>query len=225
MKLRWSALSIFVTFIITSFAIATLAPQPHLTLPGQGTTTASPAGGDRAVPAPAGATMRGDLQAYKTWAATAAPLPTATPTPRPTATLTPVPVLSRAIFVDQDAQLVHVYENGVEIRAMPCSTGLPTSDKATLAWSGVVGAYVGTFYSFGTYQDEGWSLFGDVLIHGAPYTWQHGVKVYQDLGALGQRPASHGCIRISPEDALWLTEWNPSGVPCTISPLTREFAP
>lgn len=231
MKLRWSALSILVTLIATTFAISSLAPQSRIALPGLGTAAPSPvdAGQGRAASAEEGTAARGALRPHNTLPPTATPLPTATPTARPTATPTAtptaMPVLSRAIFVDQDAQVMHIYENGIEVRSMPCSTGLPVPAKRTPARTGVVGAYVGTFFAFGTYQDEGWRLFEDFLIHSAPYLVEDGVKVYQEVEALGQRPVSHGCIRLSPEDALWLTEWNPKGVPFTISPLTREFAP
>ncbi|MDI7277351.1 MAG: L,D-transpeptidase [Anaerolineae bacterium] len=139
-----------------------------------------------------------------------------------------MPARSRAIFVDQNAQVMHVYENGVEIRALPCSTGLPLDYHWTPAWSGTVGPYAGTFYGYGAYADDAWHLFranGDILIHSAPYVWEGERKVYQDLDALGRRPSSHGCIRLSPEDARWLTDWGPQGVPIAISPMTRTDWP
>jgi lipoprotein-anchoring transpeptidase ErfK/SrfK len=126
--------------------------------------------------------------------------------------------------VDQNAQQMHIYENGAEIRVLPCSTGKPLDWHWTPAWSGRVGDYAGTFAAYGAYQDDGWYLFkatGDILIHSAPYTIVDGRKVYQDLEALGVRPSSHGCIRLAPEDARWLTEWNPLGVPIAITALTR----
>jgi lipoprotein-anchoring transpeptidase ErfK/SrfK len=45
-----------------------------------------------------------------------------------------------------------------------------------------------------------------------------GQKVYEDIEALGAFPASKGCIRLTPEDAAWFTEWNPKGVPIVILP-------
>ena len=159
---------------------------------------------------------------------TATPSPTATPTEAPTATPSPtptrVPITSRAIFVDQDAQIMHIYENGIEVKSFPCSTGTGQPGESTPPWSGRVGYYVGTFHAFGVYADNGWFLFksaGDILIHGAPYVWENGQKVYQDMDAFGNRPASHGCIRLRPEDALWLTQWHPQGVPITIAPRTK----
>jgi lipoprotein-anchoring transpeptidase ErfK/SrfK len=122
---------------------------------------------------------------------------------------------------------VRIYENGSQIKTLPCSTGMPTVDGFTPAWHGRVGDYHGTFFSFGTYADNAWYLFkasGDILIHGAPYLYVDGKKVYQDLEALGRYPASHGCIRIHPDDARWFTAWNPRGVPIVITRWSGKIA-
>jgi len=224
-KQRWSAPYVLGALLAVGLLVALFAPEPRSGALNAGLEALS------SVPRLTQALAARGAKPETTPAPTATPLATATPLPSPTHTPTSIPtptkapVVSRAIFVDQDAQMVHVYENGVEIRTIPCSTGVPVPGKATPAWVGRVGDYVGTFFAFGTYQDEGWVLFEDFLIHGAPYTWKDGVKVYQDLDALGVRPASHGCVRISPEDAAWLTAWNPKGVPIAISPLTRKFEP
>lgn len=163
------------------------------------------------------------------------PSPTRRPTvPMAEMTLSPIttpthqPVTSRAIFVDQDAQIMHIYENGIEIKTFACSTGPSIDGQMTAPWVGRVGRYIGTFYAFDAYADNAWFLFdslGQILIHSAPYTWVDGHKVYQDLDALGKRPSSHGCIRLHPDDALWLTKWNPQGAPIAISPMTRREWP
>jgi lipoprotein-anchoring transpeptidase ErfK/SrfK len=157
-------------------------------------------------------------------AATATPSPTATMTVSPTATPFPFdtrPDLERYIYIDQRSQHMYLFERGTLVRAIPCSTGAPESDSYTPAWSGEVGPYMGTFFAFGTHQDEAWYLFqsvGGILIHGLPYTLDDwGNKVYKDRDALGKRPTSHGCIRIGPEDAMWFSNWNPQGVPATVS--------
>jgi lipoprotein-anchoring transpeptidase ErfK/SrfK len=163
------------------------------------------------------------------------PTPTATvmaaqPTPAPTPTYSSpaaaeVPKTGRAILVDQDQQYMYIFENGVEIRAIPCSTGDP-QNHGTKAWRGVVGEYVGTFYSYGTYADYAWYLFDDhgrIMIHGAPYIFdENGQRIYLELDALGRYPVSHGCIRIHPDEARWLTFWNPKGVPIIITPWTGK---
>jgi lipoprotein-anchoring transpeptidase ErfK/SrfK len=123
---------------------------------------------------------------------------------------------------------MHVFEDGVEIRTIPVSTGKPGPTTTTPAWSGVVGEYRGTFFAFGVYVDEAWFLFkslGSILIHSAPYVYEDGKKVYQDLEALGKHPASHGCIRLHPDDARWFTEWEPRGVPIVITEWTGEETP
>lgn len=156
--------------------------------------------------------------------ATATPSPTATTTPTPTATPFPFdtrPDLARYIYVDQRSQHIYLFEHGELLRAIPCSTGKPDSNSYTPAASGEVGVYVETFFAFGTHQDHAWYLYhsvGGIYIHGLPYVYdEQGEKVYQDRDALGVRPMSHGCIRIAPEEALWLLDWNPIGVPFTVS--------
>lgn len=153
------------------------------------------------------------------------------PEPSPTPTLASysspaapqVPKTGRAILIDQDQQQMYIFEDGVEIRAIPCSTGDP-DNHGTQAWQGVVGKYVGTFKSFDVYSDYAWYLFkdqGSILIHGAPYVWgESGERVYQEMEALGRYPSSHGCIRIHPDEARWLTFWNPAGVPVIITAWT-----
>jgi len=127
----------------------------------------------------------------------------------------------RYLLIDQATQTMHIFEGWREIRIFLVSTGLPDTHTQTPEWSGRVGKYVGTFESRGTYQDDGWYLFshgGSILLHGAPYTVDEaGHKVYLELDSLGQRPTSHGCIRLAPEDAAWLTAWDPQGVPVTIT--------
>jgi lipoprotein-anchoring transpeptidase ErfK/SrfK len=158
---------------------------------------------------------------------TASPTPTVTLTPSPTPTRGPEAYYKRFILISQNTQTMFVYENGVKIRTIPVSTGIPDQDETiTPAWEGDVGRYVGTFFSFGTYADNAWYLFyhyGSMLIHSAPYLIQDGVKVYQDLDALGVRPLSHGCIRLPPEEAQWFTDWNPQGAHVIIEPLTVKL--
>lgn len=121
----------------------------------------------------------------------------------------------RFIYVDQATQRLYIFEHGELLREIPCSTGLPESDKYTPAASGRVGDYWPTFTSFGVEADDAWYLFrssGNILIHSLPYLRdEEGNKLYQDGDMLGVRPSSHGCIRIAPEDARWLTDYNPRG--------------
>jgi lipoprotein-anchoring transpeptidase ErfK/SrfK len=158
------------------------------------------------------------------------PVPTLTPTPSPT--LHPPPPLSdeqgRCIVINQNEQLMFVFENGVQIKAIPVSTGKPDLDNCTPAWRGWVGSYWGTFYNLNAYADDAWYLFkarASILIHGAPYIYRNERKVYQDLEALGNYPSSHGCIRLHPDDARWFTAWGPKGVPIIITALNKKCIP
>lgn len=143
------------------------------------------------------------------------------PVPRlPTTTELPLVLSGKALVVDQDAQVLRVYEDGVEIRTLPASTGVPP--LYTPAFSGYVGRYASTIYGYGELADNAWYVFtagGNIYIHSAPYTLSEDEKVYEGLEFLGVRPSSHGCIRLHPADAEWLTTWNPQGVPILITPL------
>jgi lipoprotein-anchoring transpeptidase ErfK/SrfK len=149
---------------------------------------------------------------------------TQTPTPEPTRTPGPEATYKRLIVVDQDVQTMYVYENGEQIRRIPVSTGKPDQvETMTPAWEGEVGRYVGTFFAFDVWADDAWYLFdhyGSMLIHSAPYIKENEHKVYQELELLGVRPASHGCIRLPPEDSEWFTAWEPQGAYVIILPLT-----
>jgi hypothetical protein len=119
-----------------------------------------------------------------------------------------------------------VYEHGVQVRVIPVSTGQPSNNALTPAWEGVVGAYWGRCrFLDGTFADHVWYLFpgdeGSILIHTVPYAEVNGDKVYRDLEALGRRPVSKGCVRISPADGFWLRAWDPQGVPIHILPWTE----
>ncbi len=146
--------------------------------------------------------------------------------PKKTIAFFPEKAKSR-IVVSQDQQVMLIYEGTEVVRRLPVSTGWPGMRKTqTPTWSGKVGRFWGTFSSFGTTQDLGYWLFtdylpdgswnGDILLHGAPYMPDaQGKKVY-DLGGLGVAPLSHGCVRMSPEDAEWFHLWDPIGVPITL---------
>ncbi len=179
------------------------------------------------------------------------PLPTATlaPASRSPATLTPPAedaspptppafVLAVAkkhglnpmgdfLLVDQDSQTLYIMEKGRLLAALAVTTGDPAKGWETPSWFGVVGEYWGTFQGLGgVMADDGWWLFqrgGNFLIHGLPYRLnEQGEKVYVGWDDLGAAPASRGCIRLSPEDARWLTSWNPQGKPIIILPFSQQ---
>lgn len=165
------------------------------------------------------------------------PSPTVTPTSTPEPVSTPVPTLppptrdGRFLQVDQATQTMRVYEGGQLVREIPTSTGRPVSNAFTPSWQGTVGNYWGRngFVDRDLLADYIWYLFdgpeGSILIHSVPYLLQGDVKVYDQLEALGREPVSNGCIRISPEDAAWLLDWNPIGVPIAINRLNLPIQP
>jgi hypothetical protein len=129
----------------------------------------------------------------------------------------------KALVVDQSAQVVLVYDDGTVIRELPASTGVPP--LYTPAFHGRVGHLVNRIYGYGSWADNAWYVFkagGNIYIHGLPYETSENTKVYRGRRLLGVRPSSHGCIRLSPEDAEWLTGWDPEGVPILISPPDLE---
>ncbi len=166
-------------------------------------------------------------------------LPTVTPILTPTVTLSPtvtyrltptakITPTDRFIFIDQSQQMMHLFEKGKRMRVIPVSTGMGTISTTTISWRGKVGQYLGGGAVVGNmYVDDMWFLFPDlyglVLIHTVPYTKSGQLKQYDQLDALGNRPASHGCVRISPQDAQWLKTWNPVGVPIEISRRKIDF--
>ncbi|MEM7034030.1 MAG: L,D-transpeptidase [Chloroflexota bacterium] len=166
-----------------------------------------------------------------------------TPTATPTATATPRPVqpllvdlptsqeAGRYILVDQDQQQMFIFEDGVQIRTIPVSTGRPVTDAFTPSWEGEVGRYWGggPFRNSVFFSDYMWYLFpgstGSILIHSLPYTKEGEQKIYDRPDALGVEPASHGCVRISPEDAEWLKTWNPVDVSIKITRWSGPISP
>jgi hypothetical protein len=145
-------------------------------------------------------------------------------------TLTP-PSDERFLLVDQDRQTMAVYEGGELVHLIPVSTGAPYVNSFTPAWRGHVGPFWGKAMFRGTdlWADYIWYLFpgalGSILIHSVPYMNNGDEKVYDKPEALGVEPASKGCVRISPEDARWLVEWDPVGVAIEITPYSGVIKP
>lgn len=204
----------------TWMATPTPAPTPPLpalpaSLPSPQPTVAPPA-------PPVAATVPMTQSPAASEPTPTAPLPTAEPYVVEVARSHGIDPANAYIVVNQNTQRMTIVQAGHVARILPISSGDPDHGWYTPAWSGVVGEFWGTFTANGVTADDAWYLFqagGSILIHSLPYTLApDGSKLYQGQDDLGIFPASRGCIRIAPEDARWLTEWGPYGVPIVILP-------
>jgi len=118
------------------------------------------------------------------------------------------------IDVDLTSQMVALYYKGYQVRQMTCSGGtesnptplgyFTTSQKIYYAWL--------PKYDVGVYNIIRFK--GSYLFHSVPFD-KNGVMIEEEYQKLGQ-PASHGCIRLSVEDAKWLYDTLPLGVSVSI---------
>jgi len=124
------------------------------------------------------------------------------------------------IEVDLDRQILHFVQDGAVERIMPISSGdgasYATADGGTAQSLTPVGTYqierrirgereaeLGTLYD-PLYFHKGWAIHGS-----------NSVPAY---------PASHGCIRVTRADALWLFERAPDGIQVVLHGGTHTFA-
>lgn len=121
------------------------------------------------------------------------------------------------VRVSLEDQTVFIYLDGVLVRSMVCSGG--TSEKPT-----PVGRFYiqnrGEFFFSEKYQQGGWWWvsfrdWGIYLFHSVP-TDRSGNILVEEAAKLGQ-PASHGCIRLTLDDARWFYENITQGTPVDIS--------
>ncbi|MGM0368094.1 MAG: L,D-transpeptidase [Actinomycetota bacterium] len=114
------------------------------------------------------------------------------------------------IDVNLEEQLVRVYYKGEVIRKMVCSAG--TEDHPTP--TGTFRTNEKIYYSWLPKYDVGAYYFvrfyGSYLFHSIPYD-EEGNIIEEEREKLGS-PASHGCIRLSVEDAKWFYQTLPLGV-------------
>ena len=59
-------------------------------------------------------------------------------------------------------------------------------------------------------------IIGGYLFHSLPYAEEDESTLDAEAAALLGTPASHGCIRLRPEDAKWIAKNCPNGTPCHI---------
>ncbi len=118
------------------------------------------------------------------------------------------------IDVNLEEQLVRVYYKGEVIREMVCSAGTEEHPTPT----GTFRTNEKIYYSWLPKYDVGAYYFvrfyGSYLFHSIPYD-EEGNIIEEERDKLGS-PASHGCIRLSVENAKWFYQTLPLGVEVNI---------
>ncbi len=127
--------------------------------------------------------------------------------------------VTKQLVISLADQRVYFIQDGRVVNIIKCSTGAvpgstPTGSFRILFHDEVVPIreYPGTvcYYWMGFTSNHG--------IHAWPaYNGQ-----YSDYSGLG-RPASHGCVRLHPDEAPWAYNWTPDGTPLTI--IAESFMP
>lgn len=131
-------------------------------------------------------------------------------------------------MVNVDANVVTVYQNGVPVRAMVCSTGDVTPRAGTFLmsdkyrWHDLYGNVYGQYTC---------RITGHILFHSLPYVrnYDPSSMISEEFDKLGT-PASMGCVRLMTADAKWIYENCDSGTSVTFyadaanpGPLGRPF--
>lgn len=96
-------------------------------------------------------------------------------------------------------------EHTVLVRTMKCSTGrneTPTP-KGTFQGSTGPGARWHYFKKFECWAQYAYYIQGDIMFHSVLYNEKNGPVTQSSVNNLG-RKASHGCVRLSVEDAKWI---------------------
>lgn len=116
------------------------------------------------------------------------------------------------IDVNLKTQMIRVLEQGKNIKEFQCATGtLGDQDTETPLGKFTVQGKGQYFYSK-KYEQGGRyfiKFFGDYLIHSIPVD-EKGNIIEEEKNKLGV-PVSHGCIRLSMEDAKWVYDKIPKG--------------
>lgn len=147
------------------------------------------------------------------------PVPAPSPAPSPSTGDFTVPEDVRKgyyVHVSLAEQKVTVYLDGAPVRTMAASTG--TKDYPTPTGRFHIQNRDQFFFSE-KYKEGGkwWVSFKDwgiYLFHSVP-TDRDGKVIPEEAAKLGQ-PASHGCVRLSVEDARWFYDTIPEGAPVDI---------
>lgn len=120
------------------------------------------------------------------------------------------------VRVDISEQRTYVYKDGKLIRTMICSTGIEEENTKTPRGKYIInetGYKKGEWFYSKKYQEGAkyWVGFigGTYLFHSIPMDIDKNI-IPSEAEKLGT-PASHGCIRLSIEDAYWFYKSIPAG--------------
>lgn len=117
------------------------------------------------------------------------------------------------VKVHIDTQKVEIYKNDTLIKIMECSTGLTEGDYDTPLGNFKINDYFGESFYNAKYGEGARYWVGFIgatyLFHSLPVD-SNGHIIKEEAAKLGT-PASHGCIRLIPNDAFWFYENIPTG--------------
>lgn len=130
-----------------------------------------------------------------------------------------------AIEVDVTNQIVTVYraedmgDSGI-VRQMICSTGVnectPVGHFTLNQRNSAERTEWYAIPAYDCYVQYVTRIIGGYLFHSLPYAEEDETTLDTEAAALLGTPASHGCIRLRPEDAKWIAKNCPNGTPCHI---------
>lgn len=116
-----------------------------------------------------------------------------------------------SVIVSVNDQKTYIYEQGTLVRTMVCSTGVLDGDNDTPLGDYIInrsGSKRGEWFFSQTFQEGAkyWVGFigGVYLFHSVPMDAKRNI-IPHEAARLGV-PASHGCIRLTVDDAKWFYE-------------------
>ena len=127
------------------------------------------------------------------------------------------------LIIDVSDQRVYVYQwtgTGYDnhIKTFKCSTGTKANPTPIGTWqaAGQAGGRWYYFKDFDCYAQYAYRIFGGILFHSVLYSSANERSLTRSsVRNLGKR-ASHGCIRLSVDDAKWIYSNCPAGTTVTV---------
>lgn len=128
------------------------------------------------------------------------------------------------IKVNRKQNCVTVYgldKNGkytVPVKAMTCSVGVTagTNNETPTGTFSIYSKYRWRPLYYGVYGQYACRFNGPIMFHSVPYTSMSPSSLqYEEFNKLG-KAASHGCVRLSCEDARWIYKNCPNGTKVTV---------